>query len=626
MKSNYLYQGLAIACGVTISGLALVFFGWPQVSSAATYPGYPIPQPVNPCGIEIIITSGPWEAQTEEHKAKVLCLQGYRDQLAAWKVGADAHYNAWFKEVMANSQSPFVVGGSPVTPAPTPTPTPTPVTPTKPTTQPSTPTDTVSALVNLITLLQSNNPPTYAEVEKIVNALQSGNGSGATSAVTSATAKKNIDDAAALLVQAKAIAVTTGQKSTVSLSEEYLTTANAQFKQSNFSSANGTALAVIALLKTNFPTIAAGTNPPFVIGPTQPTTPTTGTLTQNLSRGDSGAEVLLLQAKLEALGYLEKESLSGFFGPLTEAAVQKFQCEKGIVCAGTPSTTGYGMVGPSTRAAFNGTATPMAPMCAYESFVIGPAPACTPALEDSTQYGSRCTCKGTNTTTLKYEVSNSLSGPWTTNGAVCNDVGRTVYTRLTGVTKSNPPKGCADLTSGTACLDTSKHRSFTEAEWPNSTTIQTVLSGGLLQNGAFSTYISYPGTGATKVGSFELKQCAASTAPVCAYEGAVFGGSPQCTKAIEGSTQYGSRCTCKSASQIFVIGPSSEGSTQPKSSGVGIAYSEHIAKAGGYYTSMGGWIPVETSGWYDVTNNKWISFDGSPTPAGVQQMIDARGN
>lgn len=482
MKSNYLYQGLAIACGVTISGLALVFFGWPQVSSAATYPGYPIPQPVNPCGIETIITSGPWEAQTEEHKAKVLCLQGYRDQLAAWKVGADAHYNAWFKEVMANSQSPFVVGGSPVTPAPTPTPTPTPVTPTKPTTQTSTPTDTVSALVNLITLLQSNNPPTYAEVEKIVNALQSGNGSGATSAVTSATAKKNIDDAAALLVLAKAIAVTTGQKSTVSLSEEYLTTANAQFKQSNFSSANGTALAVIALLKTNFPTIAAGTNPPFVIGPTQPTTPTTGTLTQNLSRGDSGAEVLLLQTKLEALGYLEKESLSGFFGPLTEAAVQKFQCEKGIVCAGTPSTTGYGMVGPSTRAALNGagaSTTPVAPMCAYEGFVVGPAPACTQALEGNTEYGSRCTCK----------------------------------TATTPAPTTNP--------------------------------------------------------------------------------GFVVGPTPPETHPVEKPT-----------------------------SGA-IAYSEAVAKAGGYNSPVG-WIPVYSGGWYDVTNNKWVSLDGSPTPAGVQQMIDLR--
>lgn len=33
------------------------------------------------------------------------------------------------------------------------------------------------------------------------------------------------------------------------------------------------------------------------------------------------------------------------------------------------------------------------------------------------------------------------------------------------------------------------------------------------------------------------------TAPVCAYEGPVFGGSPQCTAAIEGQN-YGSRCTC----------------------------------------------------------------------------------
>ncbi|MCD6270731.1 hypothetical protein J7J23_03080, partial [bacterium] len=40
---------------------------------------------------------------------------------------------------------------------------------------------------------------------------------------------------------------------------------------------------------------------------------------------------------------------SGFYGKLTQQAVQRFQCKYRIVCYGTPYTTGYGTVGPKTR-------------------------------------------------------------------------------------------------------------------------------------------------------------------------------------------------------------------------------------------------------------------------------------
>lgn len=43
--------------------------------------------------------------------------------------------------------------------------------------------------------------------------------------------------------------------------------------------------------------------------------------------------------------------ITGFFGPLTEQAVERFQCALGIVCSGEPNTTGYGQVGPVTQAA-----------------------------------------------------------------------------------------------------------------------------------------------------------------------------------------------------------------------------------------------------------------------------------
>jgi peptidoglycan hydrolase-like protein with peptidoglycan-binding domain len=67
-------------------------------------------------------------------------------------------------------------------------------------------------------------------------------------------------------------------------------------------------------------------------------------LIRPLQRGMSGDDVASLQ---RLLGMTE---ITGYFGSLTEAAVKKFQAEKGIASFGTPETTGYGMVGPKTRA------------------------------------------------------------------------------------------------------------------------------------------------------------------------------------------------------------------------------------------------------------------------------------
>lgn len=106
------------------------------------------------------------------------------------------------------------------------------------------------------------------------------------------------------------------------------------------------------------------TTPPPPVAPPSPTNPTTpgasptpvasGSITSNLSVGSKGGEVTLLQTILVQGGYLASTSITGYFGTITEAAVKKYQCDKAIVCSGTASTTGYGMVGVKTRAALNG--------------------------------------------------------------------------------------------------------------------------------------------------------------------------------------------------------------------------------------------------------------------------------
>ncbi|MBI5457118.1 fibronectin type III domain-containing protein [Candidatus Kaiserbacteria bacterium] len=77
-------------------------------------------------------------------------------------------------------------------------------------------------------------------------------------------------------------------------------------------------------------------------------------LTSSLDFGATGANVMSLQQFLAADASLYPEGIvSGYFGSLTRAAVQRYQCREGIVCSGDAASTGYGRVGPRTLAAIN---------------------------------------------------------------------------------------------------------------------------------------------------------------------------------------------------------------------------------------------------------------------------------
>lgn len=69
-----------------------------------------------------------------------------------------------------------------------------------------------------------------------------------------------------------------------------------------------------------------------------------------LSLGSSGPAVTKLQQFLGS-EYSNFTWVTGYFGPITEAAVKQWQEEYGIVSSGSPATTGWGVVGPRTAPA-----------------------------------------------------------------------------------------------------------------------------------------------------------------------------------------------------------------------------------------------------------------------------------
>jgi len=73
---------------------------------------------------------------------------------------------------------------------------------------------------------------------------------------------------------------------------------------------------------------------------------------RSLRVGSTGDDVARLQAFLARDPSIYPNPIvSGYFGSLTQAAVQRWQVKYNIVSSGTPATTGYGMVGPRTAAA-----------------------------------------------------------------------------------------------------------------------------------------------------------------------------------------------------------------------------------------------------------------------------------
>ena len=88
------------------------------------------------------------------------------------------------------------------------------------------------------------------------------------------------------------------------------------------------------------------------------------TLTRWMTTGTEGQDVFQLQKYLNSIGFKLADSGLGspgnetaYFGSVTQKALQRFQCAKIQVCSGNEKSTGYGAVGPRTRAALKSSTT-----------------------------------------------------------------------------------------------------------------------------------------------------------------------------------------------------------------------------------------------------------------------------
>lgn len=84
-------------------------------------------------------------------------------------------------------------------------------------------------------------------------------------------------------------------------------------------------------------------------------------ISRALSLGATGDDVACVQNILILKNLLAPDLATGYFGRLTQTAVEQFQSSQGIVSSGTPATTGYGLLGPRTRMQLLGAESASAP-------------------------------------------------------------------------------------------------------------------------------------------------------------------------------------------------------------------------------------------------------------------------
>ena len=150
-------------------------------------------------------------------------------------------------------------------------------------------------------------------------------------------------------------------------------------------------------------------------------------LTRPLSLGSRGEDVQKLQKFLIAAKLLATGNATRYFGPLSEAAVRQFQIIHNVVSSGDAKTTGFGLVGPKTRAAILKNCTLYA-----EKQTLGTCPKPPPTPLQSECAGSWE--KG-------RDASNCLTGYQCIDSALSNETATSTKPKVAGITITEPVLG-----------------------------------------------------------------------------------------------------------------------------------------------------------------------------------------
>lgn len=138
-------------------------------------------------------------------------------------------------------------------------------------------------------------------------------------------------------------------------------------------------------------------------------------ISDNLSPGSSGTGVSCLQQLLAQTGDYTYGQATGYYGSVTQAAVQRYQAREGIVSSGDPQSTGYGAVGARTRAALNESLSVSSSRSAATGSGSGASSAQTPSQNPSIPASSPIAVPGTDS--APATAPSATSGDAATAGA-----------------------------------------------------------------------------------------------------------------------------------------------------------------------------------------------------------------
>ncbi len=270
-----------------------------------------------------------------------------------------------------------------------------------------------------------------------------------------------------------------------------------------------------------------------------------------LSDSETGGEITKLQKSLIKLGYLNIIP-TGYFGSKTQRAVKEFQKKQGIVSTGFVGTITREEIsrltcddgsevsdnGPISNIIIqnttiitnnanniNATATNLSSSFAGVQntsaitnlcpdgtpkplVVVGPSTGCenhqSPNNLVSGFAGIQNVQINTNTNTAPTLLSsNYINTNFAENNTLYNNL--PVYAKVINLNKSNPPKACIQLEGNSNCSTASSYRDYTEQEWLNNNSIQTVVPDpAQFPAVKYTSYIIYPNGSPIKVGSFTL--------------------------------------------------------------------------------------------------------------------------